>query len=106
MNKNNKKQNKIAKKLKNTVLQNKSNAKIAKFQKNLNIQNVVSKKKLFALLLSTLAILLILIVRLFYLQIINGSYLTNLATKQQTTSSKITSKRGNIYDSTRSFSCY
>ena len=47
--------------------------------------------------------LILLVLRLFLLQIIDGSYLSNLATEQQVTAEKITSKRGNIYDSTGSF---
>ena len=42
----------------------------------------------------------LLIIRLFYLQLIDGTHLSELATKQQTTSEVISSKRGNIYDST------
>ena len=42
----------------------------------------------------------LLIIRLFYLQLIDGAHLSELATKQQTTSEVISSKRGNIYDST------
>ena len=37
---------------------------------------------------------------MFYLQLREGDYLSNLAIVQQTTSDVITSKRGNIYDST------
>ena len=44
--------------------------------------------------------MLLLIIRLFYLQLIDGTHLSELATKQQTTSEVISSKRGNIYDST------
>ena len=45
-------------------------------------------------------VMLLLIIRLFYLQLIDGTHLSELATKQQTTSEVISSKRGNIYDST------
>ena len=44
--------------------------------------------------------MILLIFRLFYLQLIDGSHLSELASKQQTTSEVISSKRGNIYDST------
>lgn len=47
--------------------------------------------------------MLLLTLRLFYLQIIDNSHLSELALKQQTTSEVISSKRGNIYDSTGSF---
>ncbi len=71
-----------------------------KSKKNLNLENVVSTKKLKAILLISFILLIFLICRLFYLQVINGSYLASLATRQQTTSEEISSKRGNIYDST------
>ena len=38
--------------------------------------------------------------RLFFLQIVQGDYLSNLAINQQMTSEIISSKRGNIYDAT------
>ena len=66
----------------------------------MNIENVVSSKKLKLALIVVVVLLILLIGRLFYLQLINGSYLSTLATKQQTTSETISSKRGNIYDST------
>ena len=66
----------------------------------LNVQNVVPKIKLKQALLLSFFLLLLLIFRLFYLQIIDGPYLASLATKTHTTSEVISSKRGNIYDST------
>lgn len=44
--------------------------------------------------------MLLLIFRIFYLQTVNGAHLSELASRQQTTSEVISSKRGNIYDST------
>lgn len=66
----------------------------------LNVQNIVPKTKLKQALLLSFFLLLLLIFRLFYLQIIDGPYLASLATKTHTTSEVISSKRGNIYDST------
>lgn len=66
----------------------------------LNVQNIVPKTKLKQALLLSFFLLLLLILRLFYLQIIDGPYLASLATKTHTTSEVISSKRGNIYDST------
>ncbi len=66
----------------------------------LSKKNMISSKKLKILLGAILFVLFILIARLLYLQIIEGEYLANLATRQQTTSEVISSKRGNIYDST------
>ena len=44
--------------------------------------------------------MILLIFRILYLQTIDGSHLSELASRQQTTSEVISSKRGNIYDST------
>ena len=99
----NKKTNKkLAKKVNNKLLKSKTNKKIAKLKNNLNTENVISVKKLKIFLAFTIVLFILLIFRLFYLQLIDGSYLSSLATKQQTTSEKISSKRGNIYDSTGS----
>lgn len=96
----NKKNKKLAKKVKNKIIKSKTDDKIAKLKSNLNIENVVSLSKLKIILIIVITLFVLLICRLFYLQIINGSYLSTLATKQQTTSETISSKRGNIYDST------
>lgn len=96
----NKKNKKIAKKVKNKIIKSKTDDKIAKLKHNLNIENVVSSKKLRISMVSAVVLLILLIIRLFYLQIIDGSHLSTLASKQQTTSETISSKRGNIYDST------
>ncbi len=96
----NKKNKKLAKKVKNKIIKSKTDDKIAKLKSNMNIENVVSSKKLKIALIVVVVLLILLIGRLFYLQLINGSYLSTLATKQQTTSETISSKRGNIYDST------
>lgn len=69
---------------------------------NLNIPNVVSKNRLLIYLLSIMIIIILLIIRLFFVQIVDGEYLSTLATEQQTSSEIISSKRGNIYDSTGS----
>lgn len=47
-----------------------------------------------------IVIMLLLLMRLFYIQVVNGSHLSELASRQQTTSEVISSKRGNIFDST------
>ena len=96
MNKNNKKISKNKNKKTNY------NTKISKQKNELNIENLISNKKFKLLLIFIFASLIFLIGRLFYLQLINGTYLSTLASKQQVTSEKITSKRGNIYDSSGS----
>ena len=96
----NKKSKKLAKKVKNKIIKSKTDDKIARLKNNMNIENVISTKKLKISLIIVFIILVLITIRLFYLQIIDGTRLSNLATKQQTTSEKINSKRGTIYDST------
>ena len=91
---------KNAKKAKNRIIKEKQNKKIKELKKNMDIENVISTKKLRIFLLVSLFLLIFLIGRLFFLQLIDGSHLSTLAAKQQTTDEKIASKRGNIYDST------
>ena len=96
----NKKNKKLAKKVKNKIIKSKTDDKIARLKSNLNIENVVSSKKLKVSMITAVVLLILLIIRLFYLQLIDGSHLSTLASKQQTTSETISSKRGNIYVST------
>ena len=96
----NKKNKKLAKKVKNKIIKSKTDDKIARLKNNLNIENVISSKKLKISMIIAIVLLILLVIRLFYLQIIDGSHLSTLASRQQTTSETISSKRGNIYDST------
>ena len=96
----NKKNKKLAKKVKNKIIKSKTDDKIARLKNNLNIENVISSKKLKISIVTAITLLILLIIRLFYLQIIDGQHLSTLASNQQTTSETISSKRGNIYDST------
>lgn len=75
----------------------------SKSRNDLNVGNIISKKKLKLALVIVFVIIFLLILRLFYLQIIDGSYLSGLASNQQIKSEEISSKRGNIYDSTGNF---
>lgn len=65
-----------------------------------NNLNFFSSKRFKALLLCFFFILILLIGRIGYLQFIKGSYLKELAYKQQSTNQLISPKRGTIYDST------
>ena len=67
---------------------------------NFNSPNLISRAKVKVALILSIIILVVLICRLFILQIIDGNDLYELALKQQTTTEIISSKRGNIYDST------
>ena len=57
-------------------------------------------KRLLILMGCVFFIFLLLIVRLVFIQFVDGSKLTELANRQQTTSRIISAKRGTIYDST------
>ena len=95
-----KQQMKLAKQAKRKVKNEKKRERRKQQIDNLNSANIVSRKKIKLGFIIVLLLLLALIVRLFYLQIIDGEYLYELALKQQTTTEVISSKRGNIYDST------
>lgn len=86
--KNNKKDNNIPKKIIN------SDSVIG------NNLNFFSTKKFKALLIFFFVIMILLGGRIAYLQFIKGSYLKELAYKQQSTNQIISPKRGTIYDST------
>ena len=59
-----------------------------------------SKKKMRNVLFISFLIIICLIVRIGYIQLIQGKELTKLAYEQQTLDRKINSKRGTIYDAT------
>ncbi|HCC03273.1 MAG TPA: hypothetical protein DEP51_00185 [Clostridiales bacterium] len=94
------KNNKNTHKIKNKTNKNIKKQKISIQKKSLNTENIIPTKNLKIILLIVFFILFMLICRLFYLQIIDGPYLSSLASKTHTTSETINSKRGNIYDST------
>ena len=74
--------------------------KVSRIKKTSIIENNISKKYLRNMLIVIITLFVLLTSRLFFLQIVDGEHLTNLAVEQQTTSEIISSKRGNIYDST------
>ena len=74
--------------------------KVTRIKKKSDIQNLVSNKSLKTMLIVIILLFVLLIARLFFLQLVDGERLTSLAVNQQTTSEIISSKRGNIYDST------
>lgn len=61
---------------------------------------IVSNKKLLYSMLTFFILFILLIVRLIFLQFVQGASLKESATRQQTLSKVITPKRGAIYDST------
>lgn len=80
-------------------MNNKNSKKNIKNNNNTKIKNS-KPKRLFILMIIIFIVFFLLVFRIGYLQFIKGSYLKELATKQQSTSRIISAKRGAIYDST------
>ena len=78
----------------------KNNKQISQTKKDIiDCKNTISLKKTSIFIVAIVVIFLLLVIRLFYLQFIDNEHLSELALKQQSSSELITSKRGNIYDS-------
>ena len=110
--KNDKKENKIknnsinmAKNIKKENVKNKkqqSNNEISnviKINSDFSSQNFIYSKKLRNIFITIVIIVVLLIVRIGFLQFVQGSYLKELAYNQQAINQIISPKRGNIYDS-------
>lgn len=67
-------------------------------KKDINISRPLPIKKLRVLMFFSFFILASLVIRIFWIQFINGSWLKEKAYRQQTSSSIISPKRGNIFD--------
>lgn len=78
----------------------KSNNKLYKSANNEFSSNLLAVKKFRIVLASLLIIFLLLIIRLIWLQFVQGSDLKEQAYNQQTTDQIISTSRGTIYDST------
>lgn len=65
--------------------------------------NLSNKKKIRILLFVTFAVLILLIVRIGYIQLIQGKELQQLAYEQQSLDRKINPKRGTIYDGSKKY---
>lgn len=87
---------------KKNMINNKQNknSNIVKIKCEFESKNFIYAKKLKLLLILTISIFIALIVRIAFLQFIEGGNLKELAYKQQTINQIISPKRGNIYDST------
>lgn len=95
------KNNNNYKKNKNSLSKDFSNdSNIIKMETSFNSKNLMHYKKLRVTLIVVILILLLLIVRIGFLQFVQGNYLKELAYNQQTINQIISPKRGNIYDST------
>lgn len=76
-----------------------SKKKITKSKSDINVPNKISKIKLVLVAIFIFMLMIALIGRVAYLQLIDGERLQKLATSQQTLTETISAKRGNIYDS-------
>lgn len=95
------KNNNNYKKNKNSLSKDFSNdSNIIKMKTSFNSKNLMHYKKLRVTLIVVILILLLLIVRIGFLQFVQGNYLKELAYNQQTINQIISPKRGNIYDFT------
>lgn len=79
---------------------NQSSKKVVKMDSSFTSQNFIYVKKLKRIFFIILVIFVLLIVRIGFLQFVQGNYLKEQAYKQQTINQIISPKRGNIYDST------
>ena len=71
-----------------------------KAKSNINVANKISPKKIGLILFISLFLMIALLLRVAYLQFVDGNRLQKLATSQQTLTETISAKRGTIYDST------
>ena len=86
---------------KNKLYESKSNTyKVVKMKTPFDSQNLIHIKKLKTTLITSILIFLMLIIRIGFLQFVQGNELKEQAYNQQTINQIISPKRGNIYDST------
>ena len=76
-----------------------SKKKSTKPKSDINVPNKISRVKIILVLVFIFILMIALLGRVGYLQIIDGERLQTLATSQQTLTETISAKRGNIYDS-------
>lgn len=85
---------------KNNITNKTKNDNVVKLKTNFSSKNLICTQKLKVIVIVTLIIFILLIIRIGYLQFVDGAHLKELAYKQQTINQIISPKRGNIYDST------
>lgn len=95
-----KKQNSRKTSKKTNKTKTKKDKNIVKLKTNFTSSNLIHSSKLKAMLIITVLIFLALIVRIGFLQFVQGNSLREMAYQQQTINQIISPKRGNIYDST------
>lgn len=74
--------------------------KNTKRKSDINVQNSIPKTKILFVLIVIFIVMILLLGRIGYLQVIDGERLQTLATSQQTLTETLLAKRGTIYDST------
>ena len=87
-------------KQKNTKKHKTTDKKVIKINEDIKSQNFINTKKLKTILIVVILIFVLLVGRIGFLQFVQGSYLKELAYKQQNINQIISPKRGSIYDST------
>ena len=88
--------NKLAKK----IAKSPKNSNVVKLNTNFNTQNLIHFKKLKAIFIIIVILILALLIRIGILQFVDGNSLKESAYKQQTINQIISPKRGKIYAST------
>lgn len=72
----------------------------AKTKSDINVSNTIPRIRIAFVLIVIFIVIIALVVRVGYLQIIDGEHLQTLATSQQTLTETLSAKRGTIYDAT------
>ena len=88
--------NKLAKK----IAKSPKNSNVVKLNTDFNTQNLIHFKKLKAIFIIIVILILALLIRIGILQFVDGNSLKESAYKQQTINQIISPKRGKIYAST------
>ena len=76
------------------------NNKVVKMKKSIESKNLIHVTKLKVLMVFIVLIFIALIIRIGFIQFVQGNFLKEQAYQQQTINQIISPKRGNIYDST------
>lgn len=75
-----------------------SKKKYTKPKSDINVPNKISRVKIILILVFIFILMIALLGRVGYLQLIDGEHLQTLATSNQTLTETLSAKRGNIYD--------
>ena len=75
-----------------------SKKKISKPKSDINVPNKISRVKIVFIMIFIFILMMALLGRVGYLQIIDGEHLQSLAISQQTLTETLSAKRGNIFD--------